>query len=186
MLDCPPLLKSFYFPRLSLPDTDKKKALQIVEEFEDHCLPLMRKELKESYIHGDLNDQNLVVDHNGFVIGIIDFDDLVWSYAIVDLATAMMYVAVGLELADILDKLNLFYKSYCSIRQLTDIEKSLLYNLILVRFVQSFSVSLYQIDNVDPQNEYLSTTHGPGKCVQCMNYLISIGKEEFMHKVFDL
>lgn len=185
MIGCPNLLKSNYLPRLPIPDCDKETSLQIIEEFQNNSLPLMNKELQQTYIHGDLNEQNLVVDDNEFVIGVIDFDDLVWSYSIIDVATAMMYLAVSVDPSEVLEKLNLFYKSYISIRQLSDVEKSLLYNLILMRFVQSSSVSLYQMVNVDPHNEYLST-HGPGKCRQYINYFIRIGRNEFMAKVFDI
>ena len=167
-----------------MPKEDKSKSLEIIKEFETNSLPLMRANLKQSYIHGDLNDQNLVTDKEGFVIGIIDFDDIAWSYPIVDLATTMMYIAIGVERDQMLDRLNLFYKSYVSIREVTQLERSLLYNLVLMRFVQSGAVSLYQIKHVDPENEYILTQHPSSKCFEIINFLTGIGEQEFMKKVF--
>ena len=181
LIESPALLKNFYLPKLSNVE-GREKILAIIEEFENTSLPLMKKHLKESYIHGDLNDQNLVTDQDGFVVGVIDFDDSVWSYPIVELATAMMYLGSGLDVEDLLDKYNLFYKSYVSIREVSEIEKSLLYNLCLMRFVQSSVVSLYQHEHIDPQNNYLMV-HSPGKSWKVIHYLNCIGREKFVQKV---
>lgn len=173
-------MKKLYLPGLSSIEGIEKLE-SIVEEFERQSLPSMEKHLKRAYVHGDLNDQNLVVDQEGSVIGVVDFDDVAWSYPIVDLATAMMYVAVGVDTSILLEKLNLFYKSYCSIRQLTDVEKSLLYNLILMRFVQSTAVSLYQNTYLDPGNDYLLLNVNANW--KRINYLLSISKTTFMEEV---
>ena len=173
-------MKKMYLPGLSNIEGIKKLE-NIVEEFGTVSLPTMAKNLKKSYIHGDLNDQNLVVDENGVVIGVVDFDDMAWSYPVVDLATAMMYVAVGVDMDDMLDKLNLFYKSYYTIRQLTDVEKSLLYNLILMRFVQSTAVALYQYTYLDPGNDYLVIYTSENW--KRIDSLLSMSRETFIEKV---
>ena len=159
----------------------QKILIDIVDEFENETLPLLEKHLTKSYIHGDVNEQNLLIDENEHVCGILDFDDFVWSFPIVDLATAMMYLSLSLEKHEILDKLHLLYKGYLDIRTINDVEKSSLYNLCLMRFVQSTAVSFYQHEVIDPQNDYLilHTKYNWEK----INFFLTVGKESFMEKV---
>ena len=182
LIESPAPLKNLYLPKLSNLE-GRDKFLAIIEEFENTSLPLMKKQLKGSYIHGDVNDQNLVADQDGFVVGVIDFDDSMWSYPIVELATAMMYLGSGLDVEYLLDKYNLFYKSYVSKRKVSEMEKSLLYNLCLMRFVQSTVMCHYQF-TLEPDNEYLMVSHASGKSRKAVEHLLDIGQVQFYEKVF--
>ncbi len=116
-----------------------------------HYLP----RLKESVIHNDLNDYNIVVDHSRLGkdrIGIIDFGDMVYSYTICELAITIAYAILGKP--DPIYCATHIINGYNSIIPLTETELDVLFGLICMRLCVSVSISAYQ-KNLVPENDYL-------------------------------
>ncbi|XP_066936085.1 hydroxylysine kinase-like [Clytia hemisphaerica] len=180
LLSCGKILKNSCLNVIK--DMALKKVLEdVINEFESKTIPELDKHFTKSYIHGDLNEQNLLISNEDKVAGILDFDDVVWSYPVIDLATSMMYLSVGCSEKDMIHKLNMMYKGYNSIRKLSEVEKSLLFNICLMRYAQSTSVSIYQHEVIDPTNDYL-LLHTKNN-FQKMSFLIGLGPDEFMKRV---
>ena len=160
---------------------EKQTFLAIIEKFETQVLPQLEKHLKKSYIHGDINEVNLLQNSNGNVGGVIDFDDAVWSYPIVDLATSLMHLSLTLNEDDFTQKMNLLYQGYASVRQITDLERDLLYDIILMRYAQCTVLARYNYEVLDPNNKYLLSFLE--KNWQGLTLLLSIGKDMFLEKI---
>ncbi|QDZ23270.1 hydroxylysine kinase [Chloropicon primus] len=137
----------------------KELVVRVLQEFEDKVLPLSGK-LRESVIHNDANDQNILADEKGKeVIGILDWGDMVKSWLVCEIAIAMAYVMLNKE--DILKDASSLLKGYCKRVQLRECEVKVLRTLIACRLACSSTMSAYSASK-DPDNKYLLLTQEPG------------------------
>lgn len=156
----------------------KEVVSEIIRRFKTETLPSMETQLVKSFIHGDTNDQNLLIDDLDSVIGVIDFDDIGWSYPIVELAITAAYVSMVSEVGSIIAKLRLACQGFESARKVSEIEKSLLYSTCLMRFAQSICAGNYHQEMVDPDNEYLMQ-HSDARW-RTLEFLLALGEDEFV------
>ncbi|MEM7785152.1 MAG: aminotransferase class III-fold pyridoxal phosphate-dependent enzyme, partial [Planctomycetota bacterium] len=156
---------------------DLKNAAQIVSagEFENenqasilrHFLGLFDsiKErfhgLRESLIHNDANDYNLLIEiaeAGDTSIGLIDFGDLIYSKLINELAICAAYLI--LENEQPVDTICSLVSGYHSQHPLTESELSVLFPMTAMRLCQSVVIAKQQ-RKLQPDNEYLSITERP-------------------------
>lgn len=94
-MDTVPKLRDFTF---ALQDDNKQKiVLEIVQEFEERVLNV-RDTLESGMIHGDFNEQNVLVEEVGdgkwMVKAILDFGDSHYSCYLYELAIAVTYMVL--------------------------------------------------------------------------------------------
>lgn len=96
MLDSVPQLKQF----LSAISDEKKvdTVKRIIQDFEDRVLAV-RNDLEAGMIHGDFNEQNIIVNReNGTsewkIAAVLDFGDSQFSCYLYELAIAMTYMMI--------------------------------------------------------------------------------------------
>jgi 4-aminobutyrate aminotransferase-like enzyme/Ser/Thr protein kinase RdoA (MazF antagonist) len=106
--------------------------------------------------HNDPNDYNVLVDRT--VTGIVDFRDIVHSYAIADLAIAVAYAILGKP--DPLDAAVTIVSGYQQIRPLDDEEVASLFGLVLLRLCTSVCIAARQ-QALRPGDAYLGISQGP-------------------------
>src|SRR4029079_2018838 len=120
--------------------------------------------LRRAAVHNDPNDYNVLVSlppdggSHGKITGILDFGDIVYSYAIADLAIAIAYVV--LDKSDPLSAAASVVRGYQELRPLADDEISSLFGLVLLRLCTSVCVAARQ-QRQRPDDEYLSVSQGP-------------------------
>ena len=122
--------------------------------------PLL-SELPMSVIHNDANDQNLLVDdldEPGFITGLIDFGDMLYSQTINELAICLAYSLMEQE--EPLEVMKLVVKAYHKIKPLQDIELGSLFNLICLRLCTSVCNAALAIRE-QPGNDYLLVSVKP-------------------------
>lgn len=94
MLESVPQVRNFLF---AVRDEEKRVILEeIIQEFEDRVLTKMDK-LERGLIHGDFNEQNILVrEVNGEwnISSILDFGDNQYSCYLFELTIAMTYVMI--------------------------------------------------------------------------------------------
>jgi len=115
---------------------------------------LSMEKLPRSVIHGDANDYNVLVDGNQ-VVGLIDFGDVVYSYAVGDLAIAIAYVVLGKE--DPYAAAAPVIEGYISEFSVTDAELEALWPLVRLRLCMSVCIAAHQ-QAQQPENEYLGVS----------------------------
>lgn len=133
-------------------------AHQVIRAFEKDVL-LVASELQQGIIHGDLNEQNFVMDCNGREIGaVIDFGDSHRTCLIFELAITLCYML--LQAGDVAMGKHVI-EGYQELRKLTDLEKKILKVAVCARICQSLVLGAHSYRH-DPQNEYLLTTQRSG------------------------
>ena len=113
--------------------------------------------LRRAVVHNDPNDYNVLVN-GGAIAGILDFGDIVHTYAIADLAIAIAYAT--LDAADPLDAAVAVFRGYGRIRALDDDEMAALYGLVLLRLCASVCIAAGQ-QRQRPDDPYLSVSQAP-------------------------
>ncbi len=96
--------------------------------------------LRTSVIHGDPNDDNVLV-HDGRVAGFLDFGDLVHSAVVCDLALATAYAM--LDQPNAIAAAAHIARAYTKVYPLTEPEVEALYPLILSRLCMSVCYSAH-------------------------------------------
>ena len=119
---------------------------------------------KPGVIHGDINEQNLVVskkaaaeDAEYQVFGILDFGDSQYSYYAFDLAIAITYMSIDNQVIEPLLAGGHVLAGYCSKYSLNESEFDALKVCIAGRYAQSLVLGQYTL-SVDPGNDYVVTT----------------------------
>ena len=117
-----------------------------IARFKDRVEPRL-SELPTQVIHGDFNPGNVLVDPWGpeFVVGILDFGDLVYSLRVADLAVALCYQISPLRhtLANAQPMIAAFDRQV----RLTDAEHAVLPDLVAARFAQRILINSWLAQN---------------------------------------
>ncbi len=117
--------------------------------------------LRQSLIHNDGNDFNLMVRNEGSetrAFGIIDFGDMVVSHTVNDLAISLAYAV--LDKADPLQAATAVVKGFHQQFPLTENEIAVVFPLCCMRLAKSVCFSA-EGKHRDPENEYLLISEKP-------------------------
>jgi 4-aminobutyrate aminotransferase-like enzyme/Ser/Thr protein kinase RdoA (MazF antagonist) len=134
---------------------------RIAMRFDERVAPLLGA-LPRSAVHGDLNDNNLLVgggddiDSAGQrVTGILDFGDMVYSYRVADLAIAIAYLMLGRD--DPLVAAAEVVRGFTRELPLEDDEIAALFGFAALRLCASACIAAEQRRR-RPENIYLSVS----------------------------
>ncbi|MEM7583612.1 MAG: phosphotransferase [Acidobacteriota bacterium] len=145
-----------HFPRVlgyleALGSRDRQATvLRWVEHFETQLAPQLGT-LPQAVIHGDLNNDNVLVDRDR-IVGVIDFGDVVFSTGLFDLAIAMAYGM--LHQADPYAAGCQILKGYETISPLTSRQRETAFDLACCRLVTSATYGTY-FSSLEPGNTYI-------------------------------
>lgn len=136
----------------------------VIDRFRVEVSPLL-PHLRQSAIHNDLNDYNLLVETAGPVderhrrlSGIVDFGDLVWSWTVGDLAILIAYAM--LDKAEPLVAAEQVVRGYHGANPLTEAEVGALWGLVCLRLATSVVMAAEQHRH-RPEDEYLLISQEP-------------------------
>ena len=177
-------------------DSDGKVLQHVHNQFVDQVIPQLVDQ-KKQVIHGDLNDENIIVILNHCsgsyeIGGVLDFGDSCFSYRVFEVAICMMYVIlVRVQQGDSYDTAirvaGHVLCGYQSVYSLSQSELSLLYWSVAARFFQSIVIGLYK-QSLEPENIYLGQSSQLGlkilasyitmPGVEVLNSWLSIGQSD--------
>lgn len=146
------------------------------QAWETTVLPVFQS-LPAGFVHGDFNEQNVLVDMkdgNFKISGVIDFGDVSWSPYVSDLAICIVSV---LTTGNTVKEVGAVLQGYCSVRQLDATEWHVLYESIMARLYTSLVMGAYS-HSLDPTNSYLLTTAKQGW--RALQDLIELDKTQLL------
>ncbi|XP_061180457.1 hydroxylysine kinase-like [Saccostrea echinata] len=149
---------------------EKRKALmiEVIDTFAKEVIPKYDK-LTKGMIHGDLNESNIIVkDCPGQdnvppesrvcdVAAIIDFNDVVLSYLVFDVAICIAYMTIKCHEMDQRDVGGHVLAGYLSERSLNSTEREVMKICVCARIAQSLVMGAYSY-YMDPNNTYVLNT----------------------------
>ncbi|KAM8716119.1 hypothetical protein ACLKA7_003063 [Drosophila subpalustris] len=158
MLQSVPQLRDFLY---ALQDHQRKALCEeIIEAFESKVLSVLPT-LELQIIHGDYNEQNIVVQKQNDsyrVTGVIDFGDTNRSPLIFELGIAMSYMMMQ---AKELASGGIFLAGYTSIQSISPKERGYLKYCVAARLAQSLVMGAYT-HTLHPGNDYVLFTQAQG------------------------
>ncbi|CAM2009042.1 aminotransferase class III-fold pyridoxal phosphate-dependent enzyme [Acanthopleuribacter pedis] len=128
----------------------RRRIHDLLERFRDKVTPRLQH-LRRSVIHNDGNDYNILVTGNR-VSGLIDFGDVVFSHTVNELAILCGYAMLGRRQP--LQVAARIVAGYHQAYPLTELELSLLFELILLRMCTSVCQAARALAE-NPDNPYL-------------------------------
>lgn len=153
-----------YISVASHDESEQQVFQQVYDNFVNKVIPQLGK-LKQHIIHGDLNDENILVSpsHCGEgheISSVLDFGDVAVSYRVFDVAICLKYMIVlRAHQGDPHDKaikaVGNFLRGYHSVYSLSSDELALLYWSVAARFFQSIVIGRCK-QSLEPDNIYLS------------------------------
>lgn len=135
---------------------DRACVNYFLEKFTTEAAPQLSL-LRQSIIHGDVNDHNIIVNDER-VSGFIDFGDIVETATICELAIALAYAL--LDQADPLTAAPHIIKNYHAVFPLEEREIAILFPLICIRLCMSVVNSAIRKQE-KPDDTYLTITEKP-------------------------
>ena len=136
---------------------DKDVLSYFLHDFEINVQPVL-SELKRSVIHNDANDNNIILDKNNNITGIIDLGDMVFSNRCVEIATCMAYVAI-LENSTY-ESLRSLLMGYLSLIDLDRKEIHCILHIMCNRLCISVIMAHWR-GTLFPDNDYLTVSLAP-------------------------
>lgn len=174
MLTSVPKLRQFTYALEN--SLERDLAHQVILAFEKNVL-CVTSQLEQGMIHGDLNEQNIVMKPNGSdIAAVIDFGDSYRTCLIFELAIVLCYMI--LQAGDLAMGKHVI-EGYQEVRKLTDLEKRILKVTVCARICQSLVMGVYSYLQ-DPQNDYLLVTQKSGWTL--LKELWPLSEEEALRK----
>jgi 4-aminobutyrate aminotransferase-like enzyme len=142
-----------------LPDAARRAQVErVLGRFETRVAPVLPG-LRAQVIHGDMSLDNVLLDDDLRVSGIVDFGDMTHAPLVCDLAVSVADVLHGR--ADAIDAAEAMIGGYVSVTPLEDEEAALLADLVAARLATEVTVAAWH-GRLYPDNAAYLTGSEPG------------------------
>jgi hydroxylysine kinase len=153
----------------------------VLEVFDERVSPALTA-LSRQVIHNDANPENILLDAEGKVSGIIDFGDLVKAPRVVEVATAAAYLRAADD--DGLKIMVPFVQSYHEQSPLIDTEIDLLYDLVRTRLSMTVTLLYWRLKARNEDDPYRKKTLAvESDAFEFLRTLSRLGRAGFRHRI---
>ncbi|XP_057291807.1 hydroxylysine kinase-like [Hydractinia symbiolongicarpus] len=154
----------------------KGRAVDLINKFKSNVVPKLEN-LPKQWIHSDINEFNVLKNNYDKIVGIIDFDDMTYSYRVIDVGIALMHISYSATKERCFRNIQQFLRGYISISPLEKNEINLLYTIMLARYIQCSIAGEYWYNCIAPGNEYLLVV--PNQAWNTLSYIMNEGESKF-------
>jgi 4-aminobutyrate aminotransferase-like enzyme/Ser/Thr protein kinase RdoA (MazF antagonist) len=141
-----------------LPDGPQRRLLErVIRRLRERVLPAFPI-LRSQVIHNDLTLDNLLLDDDRRVSGIIDFGDMAHTALMLDIPATLQSLLRGRE--DIFAVAEQFMAGYASVMSLEEREADLLGDLLAGRMAQTILIAAFR-NHQYPDNAYIQSWAAP-------------------------
>jgi 4-aminobutyrate aminotransferase-like enzyme len=139
-------------------DPDRRALLhRVLERWRRNVEPALPA-LRAQVIHNDITLDNLLLDEDGHVTGVIDFGDMAHTAVVLDLPATLQ--SLVREREDIFAVAGAFLPAYASVLPLEPMEADLVGDLLAGRMAQTILISAWRTPRF-PDNDYITGWEGP-------------------------
>ncbi len=165
--------------RVSLTDGPERRELlgRVLERFQRRVVPALPT-LRSQLIHNDVTLDNLLLDGDDRVTGIIDFGDMAHTALVLDVPATLQSLVRDRE--DLFEVTDAFVAGYASVLPLEDAEAQLLGDLLAGRMAQTILISAWRMPQ-HPDNEYIRGWAGPAW--ELLEQMEAIGFDEVSRRM---
>jgi len=152
----------------------------VLDDFDNKVKPVLA-DLPQQVIHNDANDDNILLDVNGDVSGIIDFGDMMRAPRVVDIATAASYLRTE---GDPLRLIEPFVVAYNQENALLAAEFDVLFDLIRTRLAMTLIILYWRLAARDEDDPYRRKSLAVNRnALDFLQKLSNFGREAFIQRV---
>jgi 4-aminobutyrate aminotransferase-like enzyme len=165
--------------RVSVTDAPERRELlgRVLERFQQRVVPALPT-LRSQLIHNDVTLDNLLLDGDHLVTGIIDFGDMAHTALILDVPATLQ--SLVRDRADPFEVTDAFLAGYVSVLPLERVEAELLGDLLAGRMAQTILISAWRMPQ-HPDNEYIRGWAGPAW--ELLEQMEAIGFDEVSRRM---
>jgi 4-aminobutyrate aminotransferase-like enzyme/Ser/Thr protein kinase RdoA (MazF antagonist) len=139
----------------AIPDGRRRGLVtSVLDRFEARVAPLW-PHLPAQVVHGDFNLDNVLVDDEGRVSGIVDFGDITHSAAVADLAVGVASLMRGRSRDDVFRVARIALDGYTSRSPLEPDEVDVLGDLVATRLAAIVSISAWRVARFPENAAYI-------------------------------
>ena len=133
-------------PHLDAIEDARRRDLagRAVDGFEQRVAPRWER-LRAQVVHGDLNLDNVLLDEDGRIAGIVDFGDCTHTAAAADIAVALASLMRGRPADDVFRVARIALDGYASRLPLEPLELELLGDLVAARLAAIVTISAWRV-----------------------------------------
>ena len=142
-----------------VPDAARRAQVErVLDRFETRVEPVLPT-LRAQVIHGDMSLDNVLLDDDVRISGIVDFGDMTHAPLVCDLAVSVADVLHGRD--DAIEAAGVLIGGYVSVTPLEDDEAALLADLVATRLATEVTVAAWH-GGLYPDNAAYTTSGEPG------------------------
>jgi 4-aminobutyrate aminotransferase-like enzyme/Ser/Thr protein kinase RdoA (MazF antagonist) len=131
---------------------DRRQLLgEVLARFDATVTPAFPA-LRAQVIHNDVTLDNLLLDDDGEITGIIDFGDMAHTALVLDIPATLQ--SLVRDRTDLFEVTDAFLAGYASVLPLEDTEAALLGDLLAGRMAQTILISAWRMPQ-HPDNQYI-------------------------------
>ena len=160
--------------RVTVDEAPERRDLlgRVLERFHRRVVPALPR-LRSQVIHNDVTLDNLLLDDQHRVSGIIDFGDMAHTALILDVPATLQ--SLLRDRTDLFEVTDAFLAGYASVLPLEPVEGELLADLLAGRMAQTILISAWRMPQY-PDNEYIRGWAAPAW--ELLEQMGSIGFDE--------
>ena len=161
-------------------DPDRRALVsRALDGFEDRVLPAWPR-LRAQVVHGDFNLDNLLLDEQGSVAGILDFGDCCHTALAADVAVGLASLLRGRPVEDAFRVARVALDGYASRLPLEELELELLGDLVAARLAAIVSISAWRSRSFPENAAYIEAWDDDSW--QLLELLDGLTPEELAHE----
>ena len=152
----------------------------VLDDFDSRVMPVLA-DLPQQVIHNDANDENILLDDDGNVSGIIDFGDMMRAPRVIDIATAASYLRTA---DDPLRLIEPFVIAYNQENALLAEEFDVLFDLIRTRLSMTLIILFWRLDARDEDDPYRKKSlEVNNNALVFLQNLSDFGRDAFIQRI---
>jgi Ser/Thr protein kinase RdoA (MazF antagonist) len=155
-------------------DVTRTCVEEVLNDFDSIVLPALG-DVPHQVIHNDANDENILLDADGNISGIIDFGDMMKAPRIVEISTSASYLRTT---DDPLRLIEPFVIAYHRKNPLLDSEFELLFDLIRTRLSMTLIILYWRLEARDEDDPYRQKALAANRnALEFLQNLSGLGRE---------